>query len=160
MRTIYGWLLATLAAAALSCGGGDDSPATPGDPTPGELGATALPGGDALPAPTGFAGLGGYTLEVDLNSLSATATMWRKGAATDDLYFLAVDNFLRPNSLAVESIQVTPTTVNLNYRFTHPFPAPTNLAGPATAGNRADLGIAARLLVLADVPGATGNTYF
>lgn len=139
-----------------------------------------LAGSDPVPSiawtPTGSAGLGKtamqgdqsisafalFTLEIDPESLAATSHLkaTRTAQATDDIYLLDIGNFTTPSTLQVRSIGITPTTVTIGYTITHPFAAPSNLDGPASAANRADLGISGRVLFLADVSSGSGNTYF
>ncbi|MCG3153221.1 MAG: hypothetical protein GEEBNDBF_02532 [bacterium] len=83
----------------------------------------------------------------------------RSLAANDDVYDLSIANFTKRDTFTVRRIERTATTLDITYDITHPFAAPTNLAGPATAANRADLGIAGRVLFLLDVPTPAGNTY-
>ncbi|HYE76409.1 MAG TPA: hypothetical protein VEI97_00355 [bacterium] len=84
----------------------------------------------------------------------------RATAATDDLYLLSLGAFFGPGDLTVESVRTAGETLELGYVVHHPFPAPTDLDAPATAGNRADLGFAGMVLLLADVAGPAGNSYF
>ncbi|HYE79273.1 MAG TPA: hypothetical protein VEI97_14915, partial [bacterium] len=107
--------------------------------------------------------LGLYRLEIDPATLQAAATplTLRAGQKNSDLYLLPIDNFLQPDSFTVDAVALTDTAVQLSYTVRHPFPAPADPAGVANGStNRADLGIAARVLFLVDVPSATGNTYF
>ncbi|MEO7995498.1 MAG: hypothetical protein ABI743_13960, partial [bacterium] len=101
-----------------------------------------------------------YNVEVDLASASATASLARTAQQTDDGYELSLSKFISGNEFTIESVDVSPTTVDITYRVSHPFPVANNLDAPATAANRADLGAIMRTLFLIDVPAATGNTYF
>lgn len=161
MRRLLWGLGAITVLALAGCAGGGKHPATASAPeNPLDLTQTALPGGDLMPAMAGQALLGGYTFSIDAATDSATVAPWRQGTATDDVYFLSVSNFLRPDSLRVTSVSRAGTNLEIGYRFTHPFAAPANLAGPATAANRADLGIAARMVFLLDLPtGAIVDDY-
>ncbi|MCG3152848.1 MAG: hypothetical protein GEEBNDBF_02152 [bacterium] len=96
--------------------------------------------------------LGGYTLTLDAAQATATLTPWRTALANDDLYFLGIDAFLKPDNLRITGIRRTGSTLELDWRFTHPFSAPVDFLAPPSASNRADLGIAAQLLLLADIP--------
>ncbi|HYE76569.1 MAG TPA: hypothetical protein VEI97_01155, partial [bacterium] len=150
--------LVLLVPLAAGCGGGS-----------GASGVTLDPTGQSQPDPTpagliadgqGRADLafGGYTLLVD--GEQASLTPWRTGANNDDLYFLGIDRFLSPASMRVTGIAVTGTEVQVHWRFTHPFPAP-NLFAPPSGRNRADLGVAARILLLEEVPaGQVGDRTF
>lgn len=106
--------------------------------------------------------IGRYTITLDPEALTGTVSLMsvRSLAANDDIYDLSITNFLRPDSLRIRSVARSATTLDLTYEVTHPFAAPSNLAGPATAANRADLGVAGRVCFLIDVPSATGNSYF
>jgi len=108
------------------------------------------------------AALGVYDLTLDLESLEATVSLQtpRSGQATDDLYHLPVSGFLRPDSYRVRAVKRMSGKISLLQRFAHPFAAPADLGGVPSASNRADLGIAGRLLYLTDVASATGNSYF
>lgn len=159
------WALVALALTAAGCAGGGKAPATP--PVTGgaaiDLAQTALPGGDALPGLAGTSVLGGYTFRVDPVASQATVDGWRTGSATDDIYHLSVNNFFQPRNLRITGVTRTTTTLDIAYEVSHPFNGPTNPAAPATAANRADLAIAARLLFLMDIPtgGPVGSyTYF
>ncbi|MCG3153249.1 MAG: hypothetical protein GEEBNDBF_02560 [bacterium] len=173
MRYFVPSLAATLALVALGCGGsGAQSPLAPVNP--------ALPAASPVVPDTinsvqaglgGVAAYGGitestlaiYTLDIDPVSLSATASLkaTRAAAANDDLYNLSIDSFLRADSLKIKSISATAETVDLTYTIEHPFPQASDPAGtPNGSTNRADLGIAGRVLFLADVPSASGNTFF
>lgn len=159
------WALVALAMATLGCSGGGKGPASPTLAPNGtvDLESSALPGGDAMPAGLGHAILGGYTWHVDPSTNQATVEGWRKGAQTDDIYNLSVDAFFRPRDVRVTGITRTATTLDIAYEVSHPFAGPTNPAGPATAANRADLAIAARMLFLVDIPGtanASDYTFF
>lgn len=105
---------------------------------------------------------GRYTIAIDPATLSGTVALVSDHAAqaNDDVYDLSISNFLRRDSLKILGISRSATTLDITYQVTHPFAAPTNLAGPATAANRADLGVAGRVCFLMDVPSASGNTYF
>lgn len=162
MRTLFWGLAWPLLAGLISCSSGSKTPANPVDTAEGafDFEQSALPGGDTMPGMLGIAALGGYHVDLTLGEApSATVTPWRTASANDDIYFLSVGNFLRPNSLRVTGITRTASTIDIDYTFTHPFAAPTNLAGPATAANRADLGIAARLVFLMDLPSGSPAPY-
>jgi hypothetical protein len=104
-----------------------------------------------------------YSLHIDPATMSASSTLkeTRSGQANDDLYMLSIDSFLRADSFKIRGIEGTATTLDLKYSIEHPFPAPNNpLGAPNGSTNRADLGITGMAMVLADVPSATGNTFF
>ncbi|MCG3151435.1 MAG: hypothetical protein GEEBNDBF_00707 [bacterium] len=90
------------------------------------------------------------------------ATSWlptRGLQQTDDLYDLSVAPFFTKQMLQAVRVDRQPQEVRVSFRVTHPFAAPTSLDAPPSGRNRADLGIAARLLVLLDANPATDG-YF
>ncbi|HYE77610.1 MAG TPA: PKD domain-containing protein, partial [bacterium] len=172
MRIASMWLAGSVALLALGCSGGGSAPTAPaggdGNPTPLPSGLSSLSPGTAALGGT-VARPGGsesamaiFQVEVDTDALSATAHLKevRTAQETDDIYLLDISAFTTPTTFSVSSIAADATSVTVNYTITHPFKAPSNLDGPATAANRADLGISGRVLFLNDVPSATGNTYF
>ncbi|HYE78411.1 MAG TPA: hypothetical protein VEI97_10515, partial [bacterium] len=159
MRKIVWGPVAALALIA-GCAGGDHSPLAPvgaGLPQGGaQLGAQAVDGDLAQSA------LALFTVTVDPGTQSATTRLKQTRAAqqTDDLYELSIGNFITDSTLSVESVQVTPTTIELHYSVTHPFKAPTDLDAAPTRTNRADLAVSGRVAFLMDVADASGNTFF
>jgi len=150
--------LAALAALHLGCGGSTPSaPSTSANPAEMSPQVAAALASHSLLETT----VGRFTIAIDPTALTATATpiAMRTAVANDDLYDLSIANFTQRDTIAVRAVERTATTLDITYDITHPFAAPTNLAGPATAANRADLGVAGRLMFLFDVPSATGNTY-
>lgn len=104
-----------------------------------------------------------YTLELDPAALQATVSLQetRAGQANDDLYALPISSFLGAEDFRVDRVRRTATTIDLDWTLRHPFPAPANPTGtPNGRTNRADLGVAGRVLFLSDVATSTGNTYF
>lgn len=176
MRYLVPSLAATFALLALGCGGGSGSqsplaPATPATTDP--LAAPVLPdvitsvqaglGGVTVDGAISESALAIYTLDIDPAALTATASLkaTREATANDDLYLLSIDSFLKSDSLKVTGISSTATTVDINYTIEHPFPQASDPTGtPNGSTNRADLGIAGRVLFLTDVTSATGNTFF
>lgn len=159
MRQLAYAFLPLFLAAMIGCQGSSSpiSPSSSVAESKVELGAIASSPGLMESA------LGLYRLSVDPESSSATIDLLasRGLAANDDLYALSITNFLRRDSIKLRSVTRTATTLDVEYTFEHPFPAPSDPAGlPNGSTNRADLGIAGRLLVLADVASGTGNTYF
>lgn len=163
MRNSLLWVTATCALMA-GCAGGNQTPTSSGIPGP------ALPGAAAASVNLGSTFVKGdltqtasakYSLSLDPGTLSASIQLVqsRNAQKNDDLYDLSVDAFFGPGSIVVDSINGDGTTIDVGLKVTHPFNAPTNLSGPATAGNRADLGVATRLLFLAEAPGGS-PTYF
>jgi len=107
--------------------------------------------------------MGLYRIAVDPDAASATVELLasRGLAQTDDLYLLSIDSFLGANDFRIRSVSRNGGMLDLGWELAHPFPAPQDPAGtPNGRTNRADLGIAGRLVVLADVPSATGNSFF
>ncbi|MEO7994448.1 MAG: hypothetical protein ABI743_08610, partial [bacterium] len=121
------------------------------------VGATPIATGDMLQAPIGL-----YQLSVDPVTLTALfkPTMYRAVAETDDLYDLSLENLLAPDSLKVLNVTADADSVLVTYSFTHPFAAPTAIDAPATGKNRADLGFAGRVVLLADVDSPIEHTWF
>lgn len=159
------WALAALATTLIGCSGGGKGPASPAVHIPDavDLESSALPGGDAMPGLAGTSVLGGYTWRVDPSANQATVEGWRAGTQTDDIYHLSVDAFFQARNLRITGISRTATTLDISYEVSHPFNGPVNPTAPATAANRADLGIAARMLFLLDIPAAADPadyTYF
>ncbi|MEO7994032.1 MAG: hypothetical protein ABI743_06500, partial [bacterium] len=114
-------------------------------------------------AEAGVEGVAGiYTVALDLWTLNATVTpkLTRDAQQNDDLYLLPVGKFLKAESLKIIGVGRTPTTVDLTYRVTHPFAAPSTPAGPPNATNRADLGISGFVAFVIDVPSSAGHTFF
>lgn len=133
---------------SVGCQGGGDSPLQP----------ASVPNGSAGPSPTGTL-LAEYTVAVDLTTLQATVDMLpTRGATQSELYNLQVDRFLKPGSFRATAIWRDDSSLFFTYEMAHPFPVPANLAGPATAGNRADLAATGRVLWLVDNPDL--ETYF
>lgn len=95
------------------------------------------------------------TLHLDSATANASLTAQppRHSAGNDQLATLALNAFLTPSQLQIDTVRRTETSLVITLRVTHPIPAP-QLSQPASARNRADLGFAGRLLVLADVPQA------
>lgn len=150
--------LATTAALVLfaGCSGNTTTPATPSGSALPEVRSYTDASGMTLST------MGLYRIHVDAQSLAASVEPVQVRAAqdNDDLYQLAINSFLRSNALDITDVEIDPDSVDITYAITHPFDAPTNLAGPATAANRADLGVSGIVCLLADVASATGNTYF
>lgn len=157
--TLSTCLLAGLAASMLGCQSRSADPLDPAGavhPVPDST-APVWINGDRT---EGMAGL--WRVTVDSDALTGTLLPLdnRTAAANDDVYDLSIQNFTRPDSLRIRSVRRDAGQLLLDWQFTHPFAAPSNLAGPATAANRADLGVSGRLIFLIDVPTATGNTWF
>ncbi|HYE77032.1 MAG TPA: hypothetical protein VEI97_03515, partial [bacterium] len=151
--------LAASVGAVLLAGCGTGSPTAPGG-----YQAAALPTIQSFSDGSGMTigTLGLFRLHVDAATMAATVEPIRTRIAqdNDDLYQLAINSFLGSDTLTVQDIDLDGDSLDLTYAITHPFDAPTNLAGPATAANRADLGVAGMVCLLADVDDAAGNTYF
>ncbi|MEO7993659.1 MAG: hypothetical protein ABI743_04605 [bacterium] len=174
MCLVRSWTVLPLALVTLGCAGGPGSaPVIP------PVGASTYqpmhvpvagyaPGGTAMPSGTVSDGLlqesalGVWTLHLDPTTLSATVTpaAMRHGQENDDLYELPLDNLVHPGSFTVLEVKADADSVDVTWQFTHPFAAPADVSLPATAANRADLGISGRVLMLADVTSATGNTFY
>ncbi|MCG3152749.1 MAG: hypothetical protein GEEBNDBF_02052 [bacterium] len=140
-----------LAGLLVGCQGGSRTP------------ATLQP--EAAASPQDFALAQGSLLQQEVGSWQVTidpATLTAGAEALfatrlhqqSELYTLSIAAFMRPDTLKITGVTADPQTLYLHYRTTHPFPAPTNLAGPPSAGNRADLAVTGRVLWLLDDPDA------
>ncbi|HYE80502.1 MAG TPA: hypothetical protein VEI97_21210 [bacterium] len=169
-RPPYPPLVGLLALTLTGCSGGADPllPSIPGAPVDlnpqlSPAGSTATLGGTALRSGRREVPAALYTLRIDPAAPAAVTALHpapRRPAQTDDVYELSIENFVKPSTFAVTAVERTATTLDLHYAVTHPFAAPADLNAPPTATNRADLGIAGRVLFLTDVPATSGNTYF
>ncbi|MEO7995242.1 MAG: SBBP repeat-containing protein, partial [bacterium] len=86
-----------------------------------------------------------FDVTVDPAQLSATITPvgQRRAQDNDDVYALPLDAFRQPQTLRVESVANGMSTLDLSWRFTHPFAS-------STVTNRADLGFSGYLVLLVD----------
>lgn len=165
-------LIGMLALVVLGCAGGGystapaiPSPASlpPPEPLPTVYNGAATLGSPMISGGLAQSALAIYTLRVDLSTYQATLTLKenREATATDDLYLLPIDSFLRADSFEVTGVDRDADSLNIGWNFSHPFPAPADPTGtPNGSTNRADLGVAASLLYLTDVPAAAGHSYF
>jgi len=163
MRTALRSTVWALALAICGCNGQGTDLFSPASQTGGDPSGTFIdvaPGSAIAVGGSAQNTVGIFTVDVDLDTLSATATLARSGASSDNTYELPLAPFMKPGGLKIVDVARTPTTVDISYRVEHPIPAPTDLAGPPSAANRADLGAIMRVLFLGDVASATGNTYF
>ncbi|MEO7993660.1 MAG: hypothetical protein ABI743_04610, partial [bacterium] len=164
--------LAVVALVTVGCSHATPFEVAPSAATPSQSprlpGATYAPGGAALLGGTVVdrdaqqAALAIYTLQLDPATLQASLTpqVVRQGQENDDLYELPLDNLVSPGSFTVLEVKADADSVDVTWQFTHPFKAPADVTAPATAANRADLGISGRVAFLAEVSSATGNTFF
>lgn len=158
------WSIATvilIAGLAASCAdGGFTSNKATEDPGP-KVGTTGL-GGLGINGGLTESAVAIFRIAVNHDSQTATAELAaaRTGQQTDDLYELGIGNFINEETLTVQAVRTTATTVELDYTVTHPFAAPVDLDATPTRTNRADLAVAGRVLFLLDVPSSSGNTYF
>lgn len=134
------------------------TPQTPASAIEFSGGAAASPDGEVHFIP------GGYQLSVTREPLAAEITPWRSGAGIQGkLFDLDIDNFMKSDTLTLDGLRLDPDgNVIVDYTVNHPFVPPTNLDGPATAANRADLGFTGRVLFLGDVSAAevSSHTFF
>lgn len=152
MRSTLVWLCATTALAALGCAGNSATPLAPAlDQTP--VAQVALGDGYSVGNSTVMP-LGLYTIKLDTVGMSATVEpkeVRSAAAAGSDTYALCVSDFFPTPPMRITTITIAgATTLSLGYDIVHPFAAPSNLAGPATAANRADLGIQGSCVFLTD----------
>ncbi|MEO7995153.1 MAG: hypothetical protein ABI743_12205 [bacterium] len=150
MRTLCWWSVVGVATMALmGC-----SSSTPVNPEGASLPASNVKG---YVDPSGLmaANAGEFQINVNLKTGKSTITpiVARNGNAIGDLYFLKVNQFgLEISEVTVANYDVVNNTVDLGYQVAHSFAAPANPAGPATAANRADLGVSGRVCFLQDAP--------
>lgn len=99
---------------------------------------------------------GAWKIHLDPENLSAAVEgleTTRSGQFNGDLFGLAIDQFFGGDALTVTDVRINgDLRLELDCAIAHPFPAPTNLDGPATAGNRADLGVCGEFLIRAELP--------
>ncbi|MEO7992916.1 MAG: hypothetical protein ABI743_00830, partial [bacterium] len=162
--------IAVLSLISLACGS-SGSPVAPSAThlpaltpavVPAATSVAATLGGVASHAGVADSALAIYDLTLDPNAHSAVANLHetRTAQASGDLFVLPVDQFFAISDFEVLGVSWGDESVGIQYAIHHPFAAPTDLAAPSIGLNRADLGIAGMVLLLADVPTATGNTYF
>lgn len=144
---------------ALGCAGGSATPVDPSGNTPRgpevSLGAATMQG-DNLVMPLGL-----YTIRLDVAGMNASIEpkqVRSMAAAGDDVYELCVNQFFPSPPVRISTITIFGDDLRLGYEVAHPFAAPTNMAGPATATNRADLGISGQCVFLAEGGPGTGLT--
>lgn len=101
---------------------------------------------------------GAFQIDIDVDTMTSRIEPLapRTGAAIGDLFFLNVDNFgvkmvISPDG-GLRNLDLVNNTIEFHYDVSHAFPAPATPGGTASAGNRADLGIAGRVVFLCDVP--------
>ncbi|MEO7994800.1 MAG: hypothetical protein ABI743_10430, partial [bacterium] len=148
-----------LAATIAGCGHGADPL------TPDSTNSIAKPAGTEqwiATEPGILEGAARFELRLDPSTLQASIVPEgvRSGQQTIDVSHLSPSAFMTPRTIVVESVSGDAETVDLQYRITHPFPAPSDPTAAPGPLNRADLGFAGQLLVLADVPSAAGHRYF
>jgi len=161
-------LLVTLAASLIGCGG--SNPAAPLDQsalhsapasvtvptvTNAHLGSPAgLPDATLTPAAL-------WTLDIDPVTLTASTRniTERSAQASGDTYLLDIAHFFAQTPLEVTQVERLDDRLRVRYTITHPIPPSNNPDAPASATNRADLGVAGITLLLVDaLPG--GPVYF
>lgn len=164
MRWFPRLALAACVVAMAGCSGGGKTPSAPaGEP---RLPADLLDNpifDNAAPGvvPLGEAAMGGATWQIDPASDTVRILPLRGTSATDDSYFLSLENFFSAKDVRITNISSTAEDLVITYTIKHPFPGPENLTAPPNGfSNRADLGITGRAVFLVDVPSATGNSYF
>ncbi|HYE76500.1 MAG TPA: hypothetical protein VEI97_00810, partial [bacterium] len=141
MRKLAWWLASGAAALALGCTGSPEAPTAPAG-TAAPTGGSAALGAALVRDDLAMAASAIYRLDIDPATLSATIGLKQARAAqkNDDIYDLSVDAFMGSGNIAVNGVTTDGTDLTFNLTVSHPFKAPTNLDGPATAANRADLG--------------------
>ncbi|HYE79840.1 MAG TPA: PKD domain-containing protein [bacterium] len=141
------------------CSGSPGAPTQPVEPPPADPIAAALPAispadwGHISDPDTGMAQgpLGIFWLVRDpQDPTKAALEAPREAAAQGDIYHLSIRPFMGPQHLQLTGSAPGPNgTTDYAFRFTHPFPMPADLAGPATAAKRVDLFIFDTTLVVA-----------
>lgn len=154
MRTLCWWSLVGAATAALM---GCSSSSTPTEPA-----AAALPSSNdsfAIHTEQGMvvSNAGHFRMRVDVTTMTGeiVPVVDRSASVIGDQYNLPINQFFTAFGGGFEL-----TTVGLDgggnvvvgYTIQHPFAAPSNLAGPATAANRADLAVTGRVVFLTPAP--------
>ncbi|MEO7993921.1 MAG: hypothetical protein ABI743_05940 [bacterium] len=135
--------------ALLGCSG-----STPTNPAGAGMSAT-IPVSSFTSVGVTTANAGEFHIDVDLKTGKATVTprASRNGSAIGDLFYLKVNQFgLSLGGISLSGFDPITDTVELHYDIAHSFPAPATLGGPATAANRADLGVSGRVVFLEDAP--------
>ncbi|HYE78990.1 MAG TPA: hypothetical protein VEI97_13480 [bacterium] len=152
------WIPLAATLLAYGCAG---NPAVPADsPTP------ALPQGQAALGEAITVGnatempLALYTIK--LNTSGMTASVEPKqvrtvSAAGADTYELCVNNFFPSPPMRITRLTIFGDAFRMHYSISHPFAAPSSLDAPASASNRADLGISGACLYLADASTSGGT---
>ncbi|HYE78989.1 MAG TPA: hypothetical protein VEI97_13475, partial [bacterium] len=136
---------------ALGCAGNPTTPTnSPAPALPQGQAALgeAIVDGDTVQMPLGL-----YTIRLDASGTTASIEpkeIRTLSAAGDDKYSLCVSDFFPSPPVRITRITITGSHLSMNYQVSHPFAAPTNLDAPASASNRADLGISGRCVFLAD----------
>lgn len=154
MRLNLWWLATSPALLALGCAGGPTAPTE--STAPAHHPQLAL--GNPIATPNGLEmALGIYTIEIDRATLTGAITPRATrsvAAAGSDTYELCVSEFFPSPPIKITNIEIDASDLQLDYAVQHPFSAPTNLDAPASASNRADLGISGSCMFLVDgVPG-------
>lgn len=160
MTSTRRWTIAAALLLAAGCAGASRSPLAPiGQDAPG--GDVQL-GGSARQGDSSHTALALFTITVDPAAQLGVAQLkeTRTGQQTDDVYELAIGNFITSDTLRVESVETTGHAVELHYSVTHPFKAPTELDSAPSASNRADLAVSGRVAFLIDVEDPAGNRFF
>lgn len=127
-------LLITGLSIGCSAQGGPTTPVGQSEPSPAASLIHELDGVTYFPA-------GRFHLDIDRVTLTGQVTPIRQANALGDLFWLPVRHL--GMEFILDDVTVPGVdTLRLNYRIRHPFPAPSNPGGPASAANRADLGVA------------------
>lgn len=128
-----------VAAGMLAAGCGAQTPLT----TNTTVADASLPASTIQANGVAFSEVASYRILVNPQTLTGEVTPNVRQAATiGDLFFLNIDQFSPPFLLTGVRLDGINNVLLLDYAIDHPFAAPTNPSGPATAANRADLGVA------------------
>lgn len=149
MRTLCWWSIVGAATLALM-GCSSTSPTVPtGQTNPSDSYSPYAENGQVVHKS------GHYKLRVDVSALTGTITpvSLREVTTIGDQFHLNINQFFGGSAFQLRTIGLTPGgDVSVEYAISHPFAAPSNLAGPATAANRADLGVSGRTLFMTPAP--------
>lgn len=132
----------------------------PASPNPAKVAQKQLSLGEGTATSDGVEmPLGLYKLHVDLEELHASVEVTESrpvAAAGDTNYEVCVNAFFPTPPIKLTGVTMDNEVLRLAYTVTHPFPAPSNMSGPASGANRADLGIGGRLVFFVEENPAAG----
>lgn len=152
MRTFCWWSLVGAATAALmGCSSSAPAPTASSLPVSNDSYSVYSENGAVL------SNAGHFKMRVDVSTMTGdiTPVVDRSANVIGDQYNLPINQFFAAFGGGFELTTVgldVDGNVVVGYTIQHPFAAPTNLAGPATAANRADLGVSGRVVFFTPAP--------